>query len=628
MQKYLPCLLAILFVPGLADVEARDVKSAADHVVEKNVMMAMRDGVRLATDIYRPAKDGKVSDKKYPVILSRLPYNKDGQASSGKYYATHGYVFVAQDTRGRYASEGVWHMLTDDGPDGTDCINWITEQSWSNGKVGMIGTSYYGGTQHAAAMDESPAEGLATVIPVDAMANMGRQGIRNAGAFELRFWNWILINAARGSRASRDEATAAMLKATLSDQRIPFLDHLPTRRGMTPLRHSPEYEEWLVSAMENGANDDFWAQNNVLANPQSYKDMPVYLVSGWYDSWGGNNTATYMALNEAIKGPVYMIMGPWIHAKQTAHQHGQVEFGKDAAIQDQWAWRREWYDHWLKGIDNSVGKAAPFETPVRIFVMGSGDGSKTKDSKLMHGGEWRNENEWPLARTEYTNYYLHADGGLSTALPKTGEGSIDFRYDPADPVPTIGGNVSSGNDILLQGGWDQRGGEHVWNFQQNLPLSARNDIVVFQSEPLKEDLEVTGEIEVTLYASSSAPDTDFTAKLIDCYPPSSDWPGGFDLNIGDGIVRARFRESLEKEKLMTPGEVYEFTIKLYPTSNIFKKGHRIRVDISSSNYPRFDPNPNTGEPLNQHRRTQVADQTIFLSPEHPSHIRLPVIPAK
>ena len=630
MIQRIPYFVTFLLAAAVSLVagEGKPITVPANHLVEKNVMVAMRDGVRLATDIYRPAKDGKASEEKLPVILARLPYNKDGQATAGIYYATHGYVFVAQDTRGRYASEGIWHMLTDDGPDGTDCINWITDQDWSDGKVGMLGTSYYGGTQHAAAMAESPSAGLTTVIPVDAMSNMGRQSLRNAGAFELRFWNWIFINAARGSRVSKDEATAEMLKATLTDQRIPFLNHLPTRRGMTPLRHSPEYEDWLVSAMEHGANDSFWAQNDIIGSPQKYKDMPVYLVSGWYDSWCGNTTANFTALNTAIKGPVYLIMGPWIHGQQAGHQHGQVEFGEDAAIKDQWAWRQEWYDHWLKGIDNSVGKAAPFETPVRIFVMGSGDGSKTKDEKLMHGGQWRSEKEWPLARTKYTNYYLQPDGGLSTTSPTTTQGQIDYQYDPADPVPTIGGNISSGDDILIQGGWDQRGGEHVWNFQENIPLSARNDIVVFQSEPLAEDLEVTGEMEVTLYASSSAPDTDFTAKLIDCYPPSADWPGGFDLNIGDGIVRARFRDSLTEEKLMTPGEVYEFTIKLYPTANVFKKGHRIRVDISSSNFPRFDPNPNTGEPLNRNRRTQVAHQSIRLSSEHPSHIRLPVIPAK
>jgi len=194
-------------------------------------------------------------------------------------------------------------------------------------------------------------------------------------------------------------------------------------------------------------------------------------------------------------------------------------------------------------------------------------------------------------------------------------------------VPTIGGNISSGDNILLQGAWNQKGGPHVWNFQHPVPISSRNDVLVFQTEPFEADLEVTGEIEVRLFASSSAVDTDFTAKLLDVYPPSADWPGGFDLNIGDGIVRGRFRESLRKEVLMTPGEAYEFTIKLYPTSNVFRKGHRIRVDISSSNFPRFDVNPNTGEPLNRHRLTSVATQTIYHDASRPSHIVLPVIPA-
>ena len=195
-------------------------------------------------------------------------------------------------------------------------------------------------------------------------------------------------------------------------------------------------------------------------------------------------------------------------------------------------------------------------------------------------------------------------------------------------MPTIGGNISSGNDIMLQGAWDQRGGPHVWNWPKPIPLSARNDVVVFQTEPLADDVEVTGEIEVKLWVSSTAADTDFTAKLIDVYPPSADFPGGFDLNIGDGIVRARFRESLEEEKLMEPGKVYPLTIKLYPTSNVFKKGHRIRVDISSSNFPRFDVNPNTGEPLNEHRRMEIATNTIHHDSEHPRTSCLPVIPAK
>ena len=596
---------------------------ADDFVVEKNVMVAMRDGVRLATDIYRPQVDGQTVDEPLPVILTRLPYNKDGAAKAGEYYATNGYVFVAQDTRGRYQSEGTWHMLTDDGPDGVDCASWIGQQPWSNGKIGMIGTSYVGGTQHAMAI--AGAKELATVIPVDAMSNLGRQSLRNAGAFELRFWNWIFLNAGRGSRAAETTGTRAVLQE-MADQRFNYLRNMPTRRGMTPLKLSPEYEDWLIEAMERGANDEFWEQNNIVDYPERYKDIPVYLVSGWYDSWAGNNTANFMALSKTIKGPVYLIMGPWIHGQQASFAHGQVNFGRDAAIADQWAWRKEWYDHWLKGIDNSVGKAAPFKTPVRIFVMGTGDGGKDARGRLQHGGYWRDEQEWPLARAITTDFYLHADGGLSTDPASETEASTSFRADPSDPVPTIGGNISSHNDILLQGAWDQKGGPHVWNFPDPIPLSARRDVVVFQTEPLPEDVEVTGEIEVRLFASTDALDTDFTAKLIDVYPPSETWPGGFDLNIGDGIIRGRFRESLRAEKMLEPGQPLEYTIKLYPTSNVFKRGHRIRVDIASSNFPRFDVNPNTGEPLNRHRLQHIATQTIFHDASRPSRIRLPIVP--
>ena len=598
---------------------------AADFVLEENVMVPMRDGVKLATDVYRPAVNDVPTSEKLPVILMRTPYNKKGIASAAKYYVKHGYVVISQDTRGRYNSEGVWHMMTDDGPDGVDCAKWIGEQPWSDGKIGMIGTSYVGGTQHAMAM--AGAEELTTVIPVDAMSNLGRQSLRNAGAFEMRFWNWIFLNGGRGSNAATDPETAAVLKE-MADQRFVYLKNLPTRRGMTPLKLSPEYENWLINAMEHGANDEFWEQNNIVDFPQKYKDIPVYLVCGWYDSWAGNSTANYMALSRTLKSPVYLIMGPWIHGAQAGSTHGQVNFGKEAAIADQWAWRKEWYDHWLKGIDNSVGKSAPFATPVRIFVMGTGDGGKDEKGRLQHGGSWRDEHEWPLARTQYTSFYLHPEGKLSASRPEQQNSTTQFQFDPSNPVPTIGGNISTHNDILLQGAWNQKGGPHIWNFQDPIPLSARNDIVVFQTEPLLENVEVTGEIEVKLYASSSAVDTDFTAKLIDVYPASPAWPGGFDLNIGDGIVRGRFRESLKVEKLMTPGEVYEFTIKLYPTSNVFKKGHRIRVDISSSNFPRFDINPNTGEPLNRQRLEKIADQTIHHSAAHPSRIILPVIPAK
>lgn len=203
--------------------------------------------------------------------------------------------------------------------------------------------------------------------------------------------------------------------------------------------------------------------------------------------------------------------------------------------------------------------------------------------------------------------------------------ATSFQFDPRNPVPTIGGNISSGNGIMLQGGWDQRGGSHVWNWQQPIPLSARNDVLVFQSEPLTADVEVTGELSVELWVSSSAADTDFTAKLIDVYPPSADFPQGLELNIGDGIQRARFREDPAEEKFMKPGELYPLTVRLYPTSNVFKQGHRLRVDISSSNFPRFDVNPNTGEPLNEHRGLVIATNSIYHDNLHASHIVLPVV---
>lgn len=616
-------ILTVAFLIVAATLGAWAREPEFEVIVRTNLMVAMRDGVRLATDVYLPARNGVAVDEKFPVILTRTPYNKNGAKRYGSYFARYGYVFVAQDTRGRYASEGIWHMLTDDGPDGVDCAAWIARQPWSNGKIGMIGTSYVGGTQHAMALARAPE--LVTVIPVDAMSNLGYQSMRNAGAFELRFWNWIMINASRGSRASRDPTVASAL-AVMTTNRIHYLSHLPLRRGTTPLKFAPEYEDWLVEAMRHGANDEFWRQNNIVDYPERYKDIPVYLVGGWYDSWAGNTTANFCALTKTLKSPVYLLMGPWIHGRQAYSSHGQVQFGNDAAIADELAWRREWYDHWLKGLDNSVGKAPPFATKVRIFVMGTGDGHKTEKGLLFHGGYWRDEHEWPLARARLTPFYLQPGGGLGTAKPAVARASTSFTFDPRNPVPTLGGCISSGDGIMVAGAWDQRGATNFWNWPQPIPLSARNDVLVFQTEPLAQDTEVTGELEVKLWASSSALDTDFTAKLIDVYPPSEDFPGGFDLNIADGIVRARFRESLKQEKLMKPGEIYQFTIKLYPTSNVFKKGHRIRVDISSSNFPRFDVNPNTGEPLNDHRRCITAVNTIYHDRAHPSHILLPVIP--
>jgi putative CocE/NonD family hydrolase len=374
--------------------------------------------------------------------------------------------------------------------------------------------------------------------------------------------------------------------------------------------------------MRHGDYDDYWKQPglSVVDNIDKYADVPAYQVTGWYDSWCRQNVMNWQALVKAKKSPQRLIVGPWTHGAQIRPYAGEIEFPAEAALSFN-EWRLRWFDRWVRGVDNGVEK----EGPVRIFVMGGGDGRKSKDGRLRHGGHWRDEKTFPLERTKFTPYYLDRHGMLTTVKP-TVDGAIAFRFDPNDPVPSIGGNISSFAGILEPGGFDQRCRKDTAFAKDELPLSERRDVVVFQTEPLLEDVEVTGPITVHLFVSSSAVDTDFTAKLIDVYPPNPDYPLGFDLNIGDSIIRMRYRDSLAKAELMKPGEVYKSTIHLYPTSNVFAKGHRIRVDVSSSNFPRFDVNPNTGEPLQQHRRMIVADNTVYHGGDRASHIVLPIIP--
>lgn len=617
--EILPFVVILCAVPAPAQQGLN--AGPGSYVVENDVMVPMRDGVRLATDLYFPARGGVKLEGKFPAILERTPYNKKERGMMwAPYYAGHGYVCIAQDTRGRYGSEGIWHMMTDDPADGFDTASWIVKQPWSDGGFATIGTSYAGGTQHALALTNPP--GLKAMVPVDAVSNAGYFGMRHGGAFELRFATWIFRNAARGSRASRSPPTRAALEETLRQVRQ-YLLSLPIRKGLTPLRLAPEYEEWLVLAMGHGENDEYWKQPGfgVVDQIAKYKDVPVYLIGGWHDSWALQTTMNYMALSRRQKSPQKVILGPWIHGGHTRQAHGQVDFGKQAAI-DGPAFRLRWYDRWLKNVANG----AENDAPVKIFVMGGGSEGRTGAGQHLHGGVWRDEKEWPLARTRFTPYYLHPGGGLSPERPAEPQSRTSYDFDPRNPVPTIGGGISSAPEIMLQGAWDQKCGEHVWNCQDSLPLSARRDVLVFMTPPLEEDVEVTGPVVVKLWASSSALDTDFTAKLIDVHPPTADFPGGIDMNLTDGILRARFRNSLEKQELMKPGVIYEFTLRLYPTSNLFKAGHRIRLDISSSNFPRFDVNPNTGEPLNAHRRMATATNTIYHEAAHPSQVVLPLIP--
>jgi putative CocE/NonD family hydrolase len=596
----------------------------------KDVMIPARDGIKLATDVYRPARDGSPVDGKFPTLLERTPYNKNSGANAANYYVPRGYVVVFQDVRGRYKSEGHWRPITDDPNDGFDTAKWIGSQPWSDGSIGTTGSSYDGATQHALAIANAPY--LKAMVARNAMSDFGRYGVRHNGAFELRFFNWVFtLGNATGSvnampaalRAASDPAAAAEL-VSMGDHVRDYVRSLPLRPGTTPLKFAPDYEAWLIEAMSHGDYDDFWKNHgsSVVDHIAEYKDIPVYHVTGWYDSWGTPvANINFVELRKAKKSLQRLIVGPWIHSSERLTYAGEAQFTDDAAL-DLQALQQRWFDHFLKGIDNGVDR----EPPVRIYVMGGGDAHKTKEGRIFVGGAWRNEQEWPLARTAATPFYLHSNGTLSTVQPAS-ERPTTYAFDPRNPVPTLGGNVSSQGTLMFQGAADQRCRPEFWLCSDSKPLSARNDVLVFQTAPLAHDMEVTGRLIAKLWAASDGPDTDFTAKLIDVYPPNADFPGGVDLNIGDSIVRARYHNGFGEADLLRPGQPYEFTIEMYPTSLVFKRGHRIRVDISSSNFPRFDVNPNTGEPLNNNRRWRIAENTVYFDAQHPSRIVLPVIPA-
>lgn len=624
-------LLFLTALPATAQVPRTGTTPARNEVVvQKDVMVAVRDGTRLALDLYLPAKDGQPLPGKHPTLLVRTPYNKNGAAAEARWFASRGYAVVINDTRGRYASEGHWQMIVDDVNDGHDVARWVGRQPWSTGKIGTWGTSYVGGTQHALACANPPE--LACMIPVDSLSNTGLAGIRHSGAFELRFMNWVFTIGAPNAREAL--ADAKLREALVENGRLmpQHVFRLPVRPGCTPLKHVPDYERWLVEAMRHGDYDDYWKRpgHSVLDNIDRYADVPVYHVTGWYDSWCRQNVLNWQALAKAKKSPQKLIVGPWTHGAQTRPYAGEVEFPPEAAL-DFNEWRLAWFERWLRDVPN--GRDG--EAPVKLFVMGGGDGRKSKDGRLRHGGHWRDATTFPIEGTRFVPYYLHGDGRLSPNAPQAASSSTTYRFDPADPVPTIGGNLSSTGGLLEAGGWDQRtrrpderSAVNTLFTREQLPLSERRDVLVFQTEPLSEDVEVVGPIEVKLFVSTTARDTDFTAKLIDVYPPNSDYPLGFDLNLGDSITRLRYRNSLAKAELAKPGEVYEVTIHLYPTANRFVKGHRIRLDVSSSNFPRFDVNPNTGEPLQQHRRMIAADNTVYHEAGRASRVVLPVVSAR
>ena len=428
----------------------------------------------------------------------------------------------------------------------------------------------------------------------------------------------------------------------------------PWQRGQTALRHVPALEDSLIDYSTRGAYDEYWArvEHDYTLFWDQHADIPVTMSTGWYDPFPTADTEYFTAMTERKSSPMRLVVGPWSHVGMrgdSTYCH-QVDFGPQSVwgVQRYFAEQLAYFDRWLP--DDAPGQPAD-EAPVRIFVMGGGSGRMTPEGKLDHGGRWREEHEWPLSRRVETAFYLHPDGVLGEATPPADAEPLRYTFDPAHPVPTIGGlycaigelpadgagmeqawarflsPVLRLRDLLTPGPADQKEDPAFFGSEPPYPrLSQRPDVLVFQTEPLVEPVEVTGRATVRLWVSSSALDTDFTAKLIDVHPANEDYPEGFDMLLNDSVIRCRYREGFNREVLLDPGEIVPVTIELPPTSNLFDVGHRIRVDISSSNWPRLDVNPNTGEPMGRHTHQVVAHQAVHVDAEHPSHVVLPIIP--
>ena len=623
-------------------------------VVAQDVMMPMRDGLRLASDIYRPANNGELAPGRFPTILGRTSYDKTDPVAwidhVANFFTPRGYAVVLQDIRGRARSEGMGKYLhasnPSEGLDGYDTVEWIAAQPWSNGRVGTVGTSHAGIVQTAMALHRPPhlTAMWADVSPINTY-NYAREG----GAMTLFMFGALLLHAHDAQELENNPAGRRVIMEAMENLREEILK-MPFKPGHTPLAAVPNLEKMLFEYYYRGEYDEFWAQeaHDFARILDRHADIPLTISSGWFDALLGECHNYYTAISKQNSVFTRLILGPWSHYTMRAQGSsycGDVDFGLaskwgDTVYNEE---RLRWFDRWLGDVPNGVDE----EPPVRVFVMGGGDGRSDENGHLSHGGRWRAEQEWPLARARETTYYLRTDGGLSEDQPGEDDPSAGFAFDPEHPVPTVSGNVAGYyelvpmgdldpdyvrprarmRNIIVNGAVHQKEEPDVVGARWPYPLlSERPDVLVFQTPPLEDDIEVTGPVTVRLWVSSSAVDTDFTARLMDIHPPSEDYPGGYHMNIGDSIIRARYRESREKAVFMEPGQVYEVRIDLFPTSNLFKAGHRIRLDVSSSNFPRFDVNPNTGEPMGRHTHTVVAHNRVHLDRERPSHVVLPVIP--
>jgi putative CocE/NonD family hydrolase len=588
-------------------------------VIDQKVMMPMRDGVRLATDIYRPKTDAPV-----PVVFSRTPYNfntwKDGEMSTRTLrtalsWVRKGYAYVVQNERGRYFSEGQWDILGLPLTDGYDAFEWLSSQEWSNGKIGTIGCSSTAEWQMAVASLDHPAH--AALIPQGFGAGVGKVGRFNeqgnwyrGGVHQMLFTAWLygvehdifkpripegasqedLIRISRFYDLAPENPRVDMKKA---------LAHLPLQDLLKNINGKREIFDKMI---RRKPNDPAWQEGGLYHETMPFNKPSFWFVS-WYDVSTGPNLELFNHLrthpDPNVAENQYLVIAPTLHCGFSRATENTVVGERDMgdARLDYEGLYDQWFDHWLKGSDTKL------DTLPRIHYY------------TMGRNTWQTAETWPPKGVEMQTYYLGSDGranslfgsGTLTQQPPAADQPDTFAYDPENPVPSYGGNVCCTGNAVQGGSFDQKG------------MEARQDILVYTSEPLKEGIEVSGFIEATLYVSSDVRDTDFTIKLIDVYPD------GRAFNLDETIQRVRYRDGYDKEVFMEKGEVYKLEMSPLSTSNYFEAGHRIRIEVSSSNFPRFARNLNTGGNNYDETNGVIAINKVHHSRQYPASVKLPVV---
>lgn len=567
-------------------------QTVAPIFIERNVSMKTRDGVVLRADIYGPA-----AEDKYPTLLQRTPYDKDTAEGFARKAAAEGYLVVVQDVRGRYTSDGEWYPFKHESDDGYDTVEWVATMARSNGQVGMFGSSYVGATQMLAAIARPPH--LAGICPIITASNYHENWTYQGGAFEQWF------NESWTAGLAQDTLNRKIREDPLRNSSVLPLRDFPVYKvggmrddAVSTRSLAPYFLDWLA----HPNYDEYWRRWSIEENYDKIQ-VPALTVTAWYDIFLGGSIRNYLGMkvragSETSRAGQKLLIAIGGHSGD-GRRIGDVDFGAAAEQFGEDDATLAWYDYLFHGKQNEFAKGKP----VKMFVMGK--------------NEWRSEDSWPLERAVSTRYYLHSggkantasgDGTLSVDVPHT-EVVDSFVYDPANPVPTVGGPLCCNEQLLLPGPRDQT------------QVETRRDVLVYSTPTLEHDVEVTGPVMLDLFARTSTLDTDFNAKLVDV------GPDGFARNVTEGVLRARYREStMGMPQPTIPDKVYEYKIDLWATSNVFLTGHRIRLEVSSSNFPRFDRNLNTGRSASTDTVFVKARNTILHDGVHPSALVLSVVP--